>query len=404
MKVVEHKDDETRQIREVILSFIKELPNESTHIYKTLIEKHIAKPILSYEESFDWIKQFLSLVKQHMQEMSKKDELLNLEEQIKVKTEELNVKSNMLNSVLHKLEVANNERVVLDQSFTPIHVDEQKYIAQVVKRAIKLSCYVTNAESGVKYPSVTQGTVNEYWKFLNFFTKQMRSYIREAEEDKVRLAEFKKQKDEFIGYVEKEVSELTKSWNLVEEQKKKANQMLQKVIEREQSLFKETENKRDLIEADMRKVQKEKNELSREVTGLKVALENQKTTSEALNKGIIILRKSIESLTEDKKKLLADISKIKREEQSYLSELRDERERVKKEIERYKASLESIKQQEDRERFLLGLDREINIKEQELEKYSNKAVRYRSMPADVINESKAIQGFSDTCLFNTKSI
>eukprot|EP00826_Nyctotherus_ovalis_P034142 TRINITY_DN2800_c0_g2_i1.p1 TRINITY_DN2800_c0_g2~~TRINITY_DN2800_c0_g2_i1.p1 ORF type:complete len:343 (+),score=115.71 TRINITY_DN2800_c0_g2_i1:720-1748(+) len=341
-----------------------------------------------------------------MQEATGEEELLRMEEQIRCRAEELSAKSNMLNGVLQKLEAAKNEKLILDQSFTPIHMDEQKYVAQVIKRAIKLSCYVASSESGVRYPSIGQGNSGEYWKFLNFFTKQIRTYIREAEEDKTRLAEFKKQKEEFISYVEKEVSELTKSWNLVEEQKKKANQMLQKVIEKEQCVFKETESKKDLIEADIKKVKEERNELSREVTGLNVALENQKTMSEALNKAIAMLRKNIDGLAEDKRRLTAETAKIRREEELMLTELRSEKERVKEEIERYKvvlANIESTKKYEDRERILLGLDKEIDLKEQELAKYSNKVTKYKNMAVELKSELKSIQDFSDTCLFNPKN-
>lgn len=352
------------------------------------------------------MKEFLSLLKRHVQEATREEELRGVEEQIRRKAEELSAKSAMLNNVLQKLEAAKSEKLILDQSFTPIHVDEQKYIAQVIKRAIKLSCYVASSESGVRYPSIGQGNSGEYWKFLNFFTKQIRTYIREAEEDKTRLAEFKKQKEEFINYVEKEVSELTKSWNLVEEQKKKANQMFQKVIEKEQCVFNENESKKDLIEADIRRAREERNELSREVVGLKVALENQKTMSEALNKGIAMLRTNIDCLAEDRRKLVAGIAKVRREEETALAELRSEKERVKEEIERYKvvrANVESTKEYEDRERILLGLDKEIGLKEQELARYSSKVIKYKNLAVELKSELKSIQDLSDTCLFNPKS-
>ncbi len=98
--------------------------------------------------------------------------------------------------------------------------EESEFAQAVVRRAVKLNNYIAEKFAGEKLdPEPAMGL--ETWRTLDRFTRQTRAYIRSAEKTERSMSKLKSAKGRFMDYIEKEVTELTRNWNLMESERAK---------------------------------------------------------------------------------------------------------------------------------------------------------------------------------------
>ncbi len=127
----------------------------------------------------------------------------------------------------------------------------------VLKRAVKLYRFVA-AGMGEKSAAKVDQARSAPWEFLDTFTRKVRAYIRKAEGEKARINELKHTKGEFLGYIEKEVTELTKSWNLMAEEKSKLSDMLRDIAANQEGTNNEKSAKIATLEREVAELSKKK--------------------------------------------------------------------------------------------------------------------------------------------------
>lgn len=164
------------------------------------------------------------------------------------------------------------------------------HTASIVRRALKLHNYIAEKCSN---PLIAD---NEGpWEIVDLFTKQARAYIRMAEKNEVAASRLKSVKGKFMEYVEKEVNELTKGWNMMEEEKEK---LCKKRVKEEHHL--ETKSK---LEREISELGRKKEELSEYVNQLLVDEKELKRKVEVNEKRLATLKKNISDFLADEYKV-----------------------------------------------------------------------------------------------------
>jgi len=314
-----------------------------------------------------------------------------IQENDKIETEIIK-KQKQLNYLIEQIERIKSEKIIIEKSQEPIKIPEYTFIEHILKRAAKISLFLTNTKSitgSIKsiIPQIGENQI-ENWKFIDIFTKQVRIYIRKCEESKIKVDQIKKEKSKFINYVEKEVDELRKSWNLMEQQKSKMTDLFEQVAEN---------NKKKLeLESDIEKYIEQRE----------------------------IIEKQINSLQENKMKLINEIDNIRGEAEiaeNDLKNLQQEQHNIKQNITKLELQKLEIEQQisdsnavisennlsqislqiSHKEKQLLEINNELKQRQQECIKYKGKVSKYKNRIDELKNELATMQNFSDThCLFN----
>ena len=139
-----------------------------------------------------------------------------------------------------------------------------------------------------------------------------------------------------------------------------------------------------LIETDIEKLLNQKVKLSKDVELLKIAIKNQKESSKAYNDKIASLKSIIETLTENKIKLVKAISIISDEEklaEKYLIELSKLINEMNESIEKYHTEFNEVKNNKKgsqiRRKTLIEIDQILNTKKHQLLNYSDKVMKYK---------------------------
>jgi len=166
------------------------------------------------------------------------------DERVKAKCENYEFEIEKLNSENKRLKEAINKKS-----------ENSEFIDQVIKRAQKLNNYI---EEKFKKPKTNS---EKTWEIIDIFTRNARAYIRNSEKTEQNVNKLKCAKGRFMEYIEKEVTELSKSWNLMEEERSKLKNIMQKLSIREENEFGNFAKKKEKIEDEIAKLEQKKLEI-----------------------------------------------------------------------------------------------------------------------------------------------
>eukprot|EP01022_Parablepharisma_sp_SALTPOND_P018446 TRINITY_DN3010_c1_g1_i1.p1 TRINITY_DN3010_c1_g1~~TRINITY_DN3010_c1_g1_i1.p1 ORF type:complete len:882 (+),score=139.27 TRINITY_DN3010_c1_g1_i1:346-2991(+) len=244
---------------------------------------------------------------------------------------------------------------------------DPEFIRGVVSRAAKLHNYIADKFNKAKV-ELNPCEQKKQWEIVDSFTRQARAYIRNAEKNEQSMNKLKNAKGKFMEYIEKEVTELTKSWNLMEEERGKLRTVMKKFSAKAECGYKnkkerieELENKKLIALEGVEQLVFKEDEVKREV--------------EIYEKRLKSLKETIDRLLSDKDKLTKEVEELEKygkwikERKITLKELNDEifeheyiLEKHKKKIGKCKAKLvvlkselSSIQKSADSPQFCLSL-------------------------------------------------
>ena len=269
---------------------------------KELAEQHFAIESFTREESLNWIRTCCDLLDDCFHTKTNQEHLIvELKDKLQKKTLECINKEKSLDNALEQIKSIESAKTLSENNIKQNYEKEQEVMNRVVRRAIRLSRFIGDLGEDKNYPLPNKESNIEYWNFIDSFIEQLKDYINRAEETKKKLGEFGEKNKKFMKYVKKEVNELNKFWQLVEEKK------LHKTYSTDYS---PNNSLKEIVE----KLQKENEELKQEVEILKNTLTEYRIKLEPKAKNRTARQQSLEQtqidrILSDRKKLLTEVNK-----------------------------------------------------------------------------------------------
>ncbi len=160
------------------------------------------------------------------------------------------------------------------------------------------------------------------WTTVSRFVSNVKTYIKKARKYKHKLREMKDTKAQFMAYVEREVDELTKSWNLLEEKQKETKDMLAGIAKREAELTRKERAEGTEVQARRNAMTKEVDEMLKKRQVLAESVDALAAKEEALvrtvskeqkNNGIIMenCQKEMEARSAEVEALQKEVAELK---------------------------------------------------------------------------------------------
>jgi len=301
------------KVNKEIQEFIMWLINQHMELNKdceAVISKGNQRGLLSdCNQFYLWVILSFKLIKESLSSSytvikAERDELANLlQEKVKDKEYLKKVQScNLTNGIRSTLKVIQNmedERVknkvnkyeaeinnLLEENEELKKRLNNPHTTTIVQRALKLHNYIAE--------KCEKPIINDYsnpWEVIDSFTKQTRMYIKMAEKNEITINKLKSAKGKFMEYIEKEVNELTKGWNMMEEEKEK---LAKRKMKEEYRI--ETKNK---LEKEIEELEKKKEEVLECVNQLFIDEKELKRKVQSVEKKLATLKHNLSDFLVD---------------------------------------------------------------------------------------------------------
>lgn len=294
-----------------------------------------------------------------------------------------------IKNLLKEIEIIGKEKKEVESKLADFC--ENKQIEAILKRAVKLHNYIADklTTSRIDYSP-------DPWKIVDLFTRQARAYIRKSENSKHKVEKFKSAKGKFIEYIEKEVCELTKSWNLMDSERLKLNEMMKRLASQDKEKYlnikeKKVKLKAEITELENKKLkllegidqflvneQETKENIRKEIENSHMILENLENKINDYNSEISSLTKEIENILTKKTELEKDIQILEFNQSK--NQFHDEQSVAISEQQCHasKEELANLEQEiNERKKTLKLLNNEISSHEFILEKHKQKVLKYQ---------------------------
>jgi hypothetical protein len=301
-----------KEVQEFIMWLIREHMklNKET---EAVISKGNQRGLLSDSNQFYlWVISSFKLIRENLNNSyaaikAERDELVNqLQEKAKDEVHLQKIQScnltNGIRSTLKVIQDMEDERVKSKVNKYEAEINDlleeneqlkkrlnNSHTTAIVHKVLKLHNYIAE--------KCEKPIINDYsnpWEVIDLFTKQTRMYIKMTEKNEVAMNKLKSAKGKFMEYIEKEVNELTKGWNIMEEEKEK---LAKKKMKEEYRI--ETKNK---LEKEIEELEKKKEEVLEYVNQLLKDEKELKCKVQATEKKLTSLKHNLSDFLTDEYK------------------------------------------------------------------------------------------------------